>query len=337
MKKKHILVAGGAGYIGSHMVRLLIKEGFSPVIFDNLATGHKEFIPKGCPFFKGDLKVRKDVERCFKKYPIDTVMYFAASLVVPESVADPLKYYENNVSASVHLIQAMLAHKVTKLIFSSTAAVYGEPDRIPVTEDARKEPTNPYGSSKLMIEQVLKDVAKVHDFRYISLRYFNVAGSGPGEETGIRYKEITHLVPSILKVASGEREVFNVFGTDYDTVDGTCVRDFIYVVDLCRAHLAAIRYLDKNPGVKSGIFNLGNGDGFSVKQVLEAAEAVTGKKINVRYSPRRPGDPAKIVASSERARKELGWKPEVPLPEIIESAWRWELKERERKKKAARK
>ncbi len=337
MKKKHILVAGGAGYIGSHMVRLLLKEGYQPVVFDNLATGHKDFIPKGCPFFKGDLKIKKDIDRCFKKYPIDTVMYFAASLVVPESVANPLKYYENNVSASVLLLQSMVEHKIGKIIFSSTAAVYGEPDHIPVTEDSKKVPTNPYGSSKLMIEQILKDVAFAHDFRFISLRYFNVAGSGPGEETGIRYKEITHLVPSILKVASGERSVFNVFGDDYSTEDGTCVRDFIYIMDLCRAHLMAIKYLDTHPEVKSDVFNLGNGDGFSVKQVMDASEKVTGKKINAHFCPRRPGDPAKIVASSEKAQRILGWKPQVPLSEIIESAWRWELKERERKLRAKKK
>lgn len=326
------MVAGGAGYIGSHMVRLLLQEKLNPVVFDNLSTGHKDFIPKGCPFFKGDLRNRKDLDRFFKKYPVETVMYFAASIVVSESVADPLKYYENNVSASVNLLKAMVDHKIPKLIFSSTAAVYGEPKVVPITEDADKEPANPYGGSKLMIEQILKDCVKSYNLRYISLRYFNVAGSGFNAETGIRYKVITHLVPSILKVASGERPIFNVFGTDYETLDGTCVRDFIHVMDLCRAHLAAIRYLDTHPEVKNDVFNLGNGDGFSVKQVIEASEKVTGLKIKVNLSPRRPGDPGRIVASSDKARRVLGWKPEMSLTQVIESAWLWEQKEQQRKK-----
>lgn len=331
MAKKNILVLGGAGYIGSHMVRLLMESGYQPLVFDNLSTGHKEFIPKGVPFFNGDLRNSRDLAKCFEKYPIDVVMYFAASIVVSESVADPLKYYENNVISGINLIKEMVAHKIENLIFSSTAAVYGEPVEIPITENSPTQPENPYGFSKLMMEQILKDAAKAYNFRYISLRYFNVAGSHSNAETGIRYKVITHLIPSLLKVASGERKEFLIFGDDYKTPDGTCIRDFIYVVDLCRAHLSALEYLKKEK--RCDVFNLGNGSGFSVKEVLDMAEKVSGRKIKVKISPRRAGDPARVVASSAKAKKILGWEGKASLEEIVASAWKWELKERERVKR----
>lgn len=322
MAGKKILVVGGAGYIGSHMVRLLLEEKYQPVVFDNLSTGHRHFIPKNVPLFKGDLRKKEDLRRCFKKYPIDTVMQFAASIVVPESVSDPLKYYENNVVSTIFLLQEMIRSGVKKLIFSSTAAVYGEPKEVPVIESAETVPTNPYGMSKLMIEKILRDASLTCDFRYISLRYFNVAGSHPSNEIGIDYEVVTHLIPSILKVASGERKEFLIFGDQYPTSDGTCVRDYIYVMDLCRAHLLALKALDR--GMKSGVFNLGNGNGFTVKQVLETTERVIGKKIKSKISLARPGDPAKVVASYDKAKKILGWQPQTGLEEIIRTAWAWE-------------
>lgn len=319
---KKILVVGGAGYIGSHMVRTLLENKFQPIVFDNLSTGHRSFIPKKTPFIQGDLRNKKEILNALKIYNIETVMYFAASIVVSESVKNPLKYYENNVSASIHLIQAMVESKVKKMIFSSTAAVYGEPKKIPIDETEPTLPENAYGRSKLMVEEILKESARAYDFNYISLRYFNVAGSHPKADIGIKYKVVTHLIPSILKVASGERKVFNIFGEDYPTKDGTCIRDFIYVLDLCKAHLCALRYLSQTQ--KSDVFNLGNGNGFSVKQVLKMAEQVTGKKISTHFEKRRPGDPARVVASSKKAQKILGWKPETTLKEIVETAWKWE-------------
>jgi len=322
MNKRGILVIGGAGYIGSHMVRMLLDEGHQPMVFDNLSTGHRHFVPKGVLFFRGDLRNKEDLRKFFRKYPVDAVMYFAASIVVSESVSDPIKYYENNVLASINLVQAMLEHKIKKLVFSSTAAVYGEPKKVPVTEKEPTIPTNPYGKSKLMVEKILADAARAYNFKYVSLRYFNVAGSHPSAETGILYKKITHLIPSLLKVASGDRKEFMIFGDNYPTADGTCIRDYIYVMDLCKAHLLALQFLGSTG--KSDIFNLGNGQGFSVKKVLKMAEKVTGKKINVEIGPRRPGDPSKIVASSDKAKKVLGWKPVTDLETIVQTAWKWE-------------
>ena len=327
--KKNILVVGGAGYIGSHMVRVLIDGGYRPVVFDNLSTGHRSFIPTGVTLVKGDLRNPRDIERAFRGRRIDAVIDFAASIVVPESVSDCLKYYENNTVSAVNLLKAVVRHKVGKFVFSSTAAVYGEPEKIPVREDAPTVPANPYGSSKLMVEQILKDSAVSYGLRYIALRYFNVAGSHPVDRIGIKYKTVTHLIPSILKVASGERDEFRIFGGDHPTPDGTCIRDFIYVMDLCDAHLLALRALERGAG--SDVFNLGNGNGFSVRQVLKVAEEVTGKKIGVRVAPRRPGDPARIVASSDKAKRVLGWKPKADLRQIVRTAWDWELYLRSRR------
>lgn len=332
MKSKHILVTGGAGYIGSHMVRMLQEEGYQPIVFDNLCTGHREFVPRSIPFIKGDLQKPGDIRKVFSKHPIDAVIHFAASVVVPESVADPIKYYENNTVASLNLMKVMVEKKVKKLIVSSTAAIFGDVNEKAVAEDAPTVPTNPYGRSKLLEEIMLKDVAAAHDLRYISLRYFNVAGSHPKGDLGIRYKKITHLVPSILKVANGKRKELSVFGDDYPTKDGTCVRDFIYVGDLCAAHLLALEALDK--GMPSTQFNLGNGNGFTVQEVVDVARSVTGKTVTVKMVDRRPGDPAKVVASSKKAQEVLGWKPVASLEDIVRTAWVWELNEGKRKRKS---
>ncbi len=330
MKSKTILVTGGAGYIGSHMVRMLLEQKLKPVVFDDLSTGHREFIPPGVPLVIGDLKNINVIRKLFRKYHFDAVMHFAASVVVPESVKNPIKYYENNTFASLNLIKIMLERKVNKIIFSSTAAVYGDAEKIPVSENAPTIPTNPYGMSKLMTEEILKDVSNISSLRYVTLRYFNVAGSHPSGEIGIRHKKVTHLVPCILKAASGRAREFIIFGDDYPTKDGTCIRDFIYVMDLCRSHLLALNALDK--GMKSNIFNLGNGDGFSVKEVLDIAKEVTGKRIKTRIGSRRPGDPSKIVASSRKAGRILKWKPIAKLEKIVQTAWNWELLEQKRMK-----
>ena len=317
-----VLVIGGAGYIGSHMVRSLLKEKHDAIVFDNLSTGYREFIPEGAPFIKGDLRNGADIRGVFERHTIDAVMHFAASSLVPESMSNPLKYYDNNVLACINLLKAMVENKVKKFIFSSTAAVYGEPENIPIKENDKTSPTNPYGMSKLMIENILKDASRVHDVSYIALRYFNAAGAHPSGETGEKHIPETHLIPNILKAAKGEKSEVTIFGDDYQTPDGTCIRDFIHVQDLCRAHLLALKALKE--GMKSDVFNLGSGSGYSVKEVVRTTEGVTGRKINVKIAPRRPGDPARLVAGAERAQKVLGWRPELDLNEIIQSAWAWE-------------
>ena len=320
-----VLVIGGAGYIGSHMVRVLTQAKHEPVVFDNLRTGHKASVPKGAAFFRGDLKNLPDTKAVFKKHKIDAVMHFAASALVGESVADPLKYYENNVAACVNLLKVMRARKVRLLIFSSTAAVFGEPKRLPIQEEDPKAPANPYGQSKLMIETILKDVSGKSGLRYVALRYFNACGAHPDAESGETHDPETHLIPNILKALRGGKKALTIFGDDYDTPDGTCVRDYIHIHDLCRAHLLALEALKK--GMKSDSFNLGNGNGYSVKEIVKTVERVTGKKVPVRIGPRRPGDPARLVASSEKARKVLGWRPAMNLEQIIKTAWEWEKKQ----------
>lgn len=328
MKSKRVLVTGGAGYIGSHMVRMLREEGLEPIVFDSLETGHRSFVPKDVRFFKGDLRRKKDITAVFKACKIDAVIHFAASLIVPESMSDPVKYYENNITSTLNLVEVMLQYAVSKLIFSSTAAVYGAVKKVPVSEDSPTFPESPYGTSKLMSERILADIAKAHDFRYITLRYFNVAGSHEALGIGIRYSEVTHLIPSILRVANKRKKRLVVFGDDYNTPDGSCIRDYIYVVDLCRAHLCALRGLDR--GFKSDVFNLGCGNGFSVKEVIETARAITGKDIPVTIGKRRPGDPPKVVASSRKAGRILKWKPQATLEKIIQTSWDWERAEAKR-------
>lgn len=321
-----VLVIGGAGYIGSNMVRKLLETGHKPAVFDNLSTGHRAFVPKNVLFIKGDLKKYEDILAALKKVKPEAVMHFAASALVGESVQKPVMYYDNNVSAAVQLLKAMQVCKVKKLIFSSTCAIFGEPKRIPLVEDDPKAPVNPYGQSKLMIEHILNDHAHVTDFRFVALRYFNACGAHPSGEIGERHEPEAHLIPNILKVLTGEKKELNIFGDDYATPDGTCVRDYVHIEDLADAHLLALEYLGK--GNKSDAFNLGSGNGYSVKEIVDMVEKVTGKKVKVKMAPRRPGDPAKLVATSAKALKVLGWKTKHDLESIIKTAWAWEKKQK---------
>ena len=319
----NILLIGGAGYIGSHMLRVLLENKITPVVFDNLSSGLRHFVPKGVPFFKGDLKNLQDIRTDFKKYKISTVLHFASSIIVPESVADPIKYYENNVASFVNLVKAMREAKVQKIIFSSTAAVYAEPKKIPIPEDAELVPSNPYGQTKLMCELILRDTALAHkDFSYVIFRYFNVAGAYDDGGIGESHEPETHLIPIVLETALGRRPFLQVFGQDYKTPDGTCVRDYIHVQDLAEAHFLALKAI--NGKARNQIFNLGSQKGFSVNQVISAAKRVTGKDFPVKMFPRRPGDSARLIASSQKAKKILGWVPKRGLDKMISSAWEWE-------------
>ena len=323
MTHKRILVTGGAGYIGAHMVRVLLEAGYSPVVFDNLSTGHREFIPKGVPLVKGDLRKPGDIRKAFRKFDIDAVMHFAAAIVVPESVADPLKYYDNNVTGSLNLFTAMVEAGVGKVVFSSSACVYGEPGKTPITEDQPLKVESPYGATKVFAEQILKDLGKAGKLKFMALRYFNVAGAHPSGEIGIKMDKPTHLIPNVMRAAMGKQKALTIFGTDYPTKDGTCVRDYIHVLDLCEAHLLALKAMASGR-VKNEVINLGNGRGFSVKEVIAEAEKVTGQKIPVKLAGRRPGDCMAVVASFAKAKKLLGWTPTRPLTEILASAWAWE-------------
>jgi UDP-glucose 4-epimerase len=323
VSKNSILVIGGAGYIGSHMVRLLLDNKYTPVVFDNLATGHKRFIPKGVRFIKGDLRKPKDIERVFKFAKFQAVIHFSAASLVPESMSDPLKYYDNNVLSFVYLLQTMRRHKVKNIVFSSTAATYGEPKRVPIEEDDPKDPTNTYGRSKLMMERIVEDAARAYgDINYIILRYFNVAGAHHSGQVGECHHPETHLVPNILKAVKGEKKNLTIFGDDYPTKDGSCVRDYIHVEDVCAAHLLAIRAFAK--GIKNEYFNLGTETGYSNFQVIAAVERATGEKVKYTLGPRRPGDPATLVASARKAKKVLGWTPQYGLDDIVRTAWAWE-------------
>lgn len=326
MVKNKILVVGGAGYIGSHVNKALNAAGYETVVFDNLSAGHKRLVRWG-EFFKGDLSRPGDLARCFRRHNFDAVMHFAAFVKVEESVAEPAKYYRNNVANTLNLLDAMQASGVDKLIFSSTAAVYGEPVRNPINEDHPLSPVNPYGRTKLICEQIMADYCVAYGIQYVALRYFNASGSDPDGEIGPLHEEITHLIPLVLDAAIGRRPCVKVFGSDYKTPDGTCLRDYIHVGDLASAHLLALNYLQK--GGKSDYFNLGNGLGFSVLDVIKAAKYVTGRKIPVKISARRPGDPAWLVAASTKARKVLGWKPQyAEIETIIRHAWEWHEAER---------
>ena len=319
MPKKHILVTGGAGYIGSHMAGLLIEAGHRVVIFDNLSTGVKPWLPKGAEFIKGDLLKKGDIDDVFKKYPIEAVIHFAAKIVVAESMSKPELYYSNNVGGSANLLSAMVEHKVRRIVFSSTAAVYGSPKRVPVTEDAPTAPLNPYGASKLMVEQILHDMACAGSLDFIALRYFNVAGWDTRRVWPVKGRPVaTHLISSAMK-ALREGSKMTVCGRDYKTHDGTGVRDYIHVVDLCQAHLLALKAMRK--GIKNQVFNLGNGSGFSVLDVIKAASKVAGKPVPYNIGPRRPGDAESIVASSEKAIKILKWRPQYDLEAILTSEW----------------
>lgn len=319
---KRILVVGGAGYIGSHMVKMLLEQGHQVVTLDNLSTGFRENVLGG-EFVRGDLGDRALLDRLLPENRFDAVMHFAAFIQVGESVEDPGKYYQNNVANTLKLLDAMVAHGANHFIFSSTAAIFGEPQYVPVDEDHPKAPINPYGRSKWMVEQILADYDRAYRLRSICLRYFNAAGADPEGRVGPRYEGITNLIPVVLKAAAGKRPKVTVYGRDYDTPDGTGVRDYIHVTDLCHAHLQAMEQLWSSD--ESGVFNLGNGRGFSVQQVIDTAREVTGIDIPVADGPRRSGDPASLVADATRAREVLGWKPRYPdLAAIVEHAWRWE-------------
>ncbi|MBQ6712373.1 MAG: UDP-glucose 4-epimerase GalE [Selenomonadales bacterium] len=317
-----IMVAGGAGYIGSHVVEALIEEGFIPVIYDNLSTGHIESVPEGVPFVEGDIHDTTLAERAMREYCIDGVIHFAASSLVGESMTEPAKYYYNNVEGSLHLFDAMRKAGVNKVVFSSTAAVYGEPDEVPIKENSRLQPTNVYGRSKLMIEQMLADYDMAYGMRYAALRYFNAAGASHRRDIGEDHTTETHLIPLVLKTAQGVRDKISVYGTDYPTKDGTCIRDYIHVCDLAKAHVFALKHL--LGGGMSRIYNLGSEHGFSVREIIDYAKKVTETDFAAIEEARRAGDPAVLIASSERIREELGWVPvHSSVEEIIRTAWKW--------------
>ena len=317
-----ILVLGGAGYIGSHTALELTRIGLDVVVADSLVTGHIGAVPEKARFYNGDIRDREFLDDLFKREKVDTVIHFAAFSQVGESVTDPLKYYDNNLCGTKTLLEAMVRNGVDKIVFSSTAAVYGEPDRIPIPEDSPTVPTNPYGETKLAMEKMFKWTAGAHGLRYVSLRYFNACGADAAGTIGEDHAPESHLIPLVLQVPNGKRESISIYGTDYATPDGTCIRDYIHVTDLAQAHILAVRYLENGGG--SDIFNLGNGVGYSVRQVIDAARKVTGHPIPAMETPRRAGDPAKLVASSDKAKRVLGWRPEhESLEEIIDSAWSW--------------
>ncbi len=322
-----ILVTGGAGYIGSQVVKLLRQEGYEVIILDNLVYGHQDLVEKvlQVKLIIGDLGDRLLLEEIFHTHPIEAVIHFAAYAYVGESMEHPAKYYRNNVAATLNLLEAMTAAAVDKLVFSSTCATYGMPQIVPIPENHPQNPINPYGRSKLMVERLLADFESAYNLNYVCFRYFNAAGADPQAQLGEDHDPEPHLIPLVLFTALGKRDSITIFGTDYPTPDGTCIRDYIHVVDLAQAHLLGLEYLLQ--GNPSQIFNLGNGNGFSVQEVIETAQRVTGKEIKVTLGDRRPGDPPTLVGSSERARKILGWQPQYPdLETIITHAWRWHQK-----------
>lgn len=316
-----VLVCGGAGYIGSHVNKELHRSGYETIVFDNLKYGHREAVKWG-RFIHGDLKNPEELEQVFAEHPIGAVVHLAAYAYVGESMEHPEKYYYNNVVNTLHLLHTMKKYGCDKIIFSSTCATYGEPEEIPITEELPQHPINPYGAAKLMVEQILRDYEKAYHLHYAVLRYFNAAGADPGGEIGESHTPETHLIPLILDAAGGRRPDIKVFGTDYDTPDGSCVRDYIHVSDLADAHLRALLYLQK--GGKSDFFNLGNEKGTSVLEAVKAVKKVTGRDFPVLLSERRPGDPAKLVGSSRKAKAVLGWQPKYgEIETIVEHAWRW--------------
>ena len=317
-----ILVCGGAGYIGSHAVRQLIDKNEEVIIVDNLETGHEDAIHPQAKFYKVDIRNEEELDKVFSENKIDEVIHFAANSLVGESMTNPLKYYNNNVHGTEVLLKVMIKHDVKKIVFSSTAATYGEPKNIPILESDLTNPTNAYGETKLAMEKMMKWADVSHGVKYISLRYFNVAGAHESGEIGEDHNPETHLIPLILQVPLGKREFISIFGDDYDTHDGTCIRDYIHVTDLADAHILAVHKL--RDGYDSNIYNLGSGNGFTVKEMIEAARKVTGHPIPAKVCERRAGDPAKLVAASQKARTELGWEPKLENVEaMISSAWKW--------------
>jgi len=314
-----ILVTGGAGYIGSVCAELLLDEGHEVAIFDNLSEGHRSAIDSRAKFLKGDLQDRPSIEKALAKQKPNAVMHFAANALVGESMQNPSKYFRNNVANGLNLLDAIISAGIGKIIFSSTCAIFGPPERVPIDETMPMRPINPYGESKLAFEKILRWYGEIHGLKFVSLRYFNAAGASAN--FGEDHRVETHLIPNVLKVALGEKPHVEIFGTDYETPDGTCIRDYIHILDLARAHILA---LDSD---KSGFYNLGTGGGSSVREVIDACRKVTGRKIDIVEKPRRPGDPPRLVASSEKIKRDLGWKPQFQnLDAIIESAWKWHQK-----------
>ena len=317
-----ILVVGGAGYIGSHMVNRLIEQGQEVVVVDNLSTGHRKAVDEKARFYEGDIRNHVFLKGVFDRENIDTVVHFAAFSIVPESMEKPLKYFDNNTAGMVALLEEMRDHDVKRIIFSSTAATYGVPEKSPIAENDRQAPINPYGESKLMMEKIIRWADQAYGIKFVALRYFNVAGAYPDGSIGEDHGPETHLTPIILQVAAGQRDQLKIFGDDYNTPDGTNVRDYVHVLDLVDAHILAINYL--KAGNDSDVFNLGSSTGFSVKQMVEAAREVTGEPIPAEITERRPGDPDSLIAASQKARDVLKWQPQYDdVKEIIQTAWNW--------------
>ena len=314
-----ILVVGGAGYIGSVCAELLLDEGHQVGIFDNLSEGHRAAIDSRAEFVEGDLRDRQSIEKALAKHRPDAVMHFAASALVGESMQNPSKYFRNNIANGLNLLDAMVSVGIEKIVFSSTCAIFGPPERVPIDETMPMRPINPYGESKLAFEKILRWYSEIHGLKFISLRYFNAAGAS--EKFGEDHRVETHLIPNVLKAALGQKPNVEIFGTDYETPDGTCIRDYIHIVDLARAHILALS------ATKSDFYNLGTGGGASVREVIDSCRKIIGRKIDIAEKPRRPGDPPRLIASSEKIKRDLGWKPQFQsLDAIIESAWKWHQK-----------
>ena len=314
-----ILVVGGAGYIGSVCSELLLDEGHEVAVFDNLSEGHRAAIDSRAQFIEGDLETFDAIRSALEKFQPEAVMHFAASALVGESMQNPSKYFRNNIGHGLNLLDGMIATGVNQLVFSSTCAIFGPPERLPIDETLPKNPINPYGESKLAFEKILRWYGEIHGLRFVSLRYFNAAGAS--EKFGEQHRVETHLIPNVLKVALGQRPQVDIYGTDYDTPDGTCIRDYIHIRDLSQAHILALS------STKSEFYNLGTGGGTSVREVIESCRKITGHKIPTLEKPRRPGDPARLIAASEKIQRELGWRPQFQnIDAIIDSAWRWHQK-----------
>ena len=319
-----VLVTGGAGYIGSHMVRMLDELGHTTVTFDDLSAGFRDAVLGG-EFVQGSLRDMDALNALFGAHQFDAVMHFAGSIAVGESVRDPAKYYQNNLTGTLNLFDVMRAHGVNKLVFSSTAAIFGVPQYVPIDEAHLQAPINPYGMTKWVTERILHDYDAAYGMRSVALRYFNAAGAAPDAVLGERHDPETHLIPLALRAATGELPTLTVFGTDYDTPDGTCIRDYIHIVDLCDAHVLALQHLIS--GGESRAYNLGNGQGYSVKEVIQVAELISGKQVPVQYGPRRAGESPRLVADASKIRQELGWSPRFDaLEQIVAHAWQWEIK-----------
>jgi UDP-glucose 4-epimerase len=314
-----ILVVGGAGYIGSVCAELLLDQGHGVTIFDNLSEGHRRALDPRAEFVEGDLVDRQSIEKTLAKQQPDAVMHFAANALVGESMQNPSKYFRNNVANGLNLVDAMISAGVAKIIFSSTCAIFGPPERVPIDETMPPRPINPYGESKLAFEKILRWYGEIHGLKFVSLRYFNAAGASA--KFGEDHRVETHLIPNVLKVALGQKPRVEIFGTDYETPDGTCIRDYIHIVDLARAHILALN------ATRSDFYNLGTGGGASVRDVIDSCRKITGRNIGIVEKPRRPGDPPRLIASSEKIKRELGWQPQFQsLDAIIESAWKWHQK-----------